>query len=151
MQILIKNTIIIIVLTVFSSCSDKRDFETYINHLGIDFSDSYEIDSITQIGFTDWTLKAYVRISDNDKNKILNKIKAEKTFPFVSTEKEYFEKHYQKEDSIHGFIIGAKYFYGKYETRYAKIGDEITTAGYQTYDFEFDTINNKMFFKYEYE
>jgi len=72
MQNLIKNMYIIIALTLFSSCSDKRDFETYINHLGIDFSDSYEIDSITQVGFTDWTLKAYVQISDNDKGLILN-------------------------------------------------------------------------------
>lgn len=139
------------VLAVLNSCSNQRDFETYINHLGIAFSDSYEIDSITQVGFTDWTLKAYIRISDNDKDMILNKIKAERKFPLVSTEKEYYEKYYRKENSIHGYIIDSKYFYGRYETRYSKIKDEITTAGYQTYDFEFDTINNRMFFKYEYE
>ena len=145
------NMIFLTMLIALTSCSDKKDFETYINHLGIDFSDSYDIDSITQIGFTDWTLKAYLRISDNDKNRILAKIKAKTKFPVVFVEKEYYDTYYQEGASIHGFIIGTKYNYGKSEIRYEKIKGKAEVAGYQIYDIELDTVNNKLFFKYEYE
>ena len=65
------NMTFLTMLIALTSCSDKKDFEIYINHLNIDFLDSYDIDSITQIGFTDWTLKAYLKISDNDKNSTM--------------------------------------------------------------------------------
>lgn len=144
---------IIIILTVvfLDSCSDKRDFELTLKTLGIELSDSYEIDSVTQTGFSDWTLEANVKISENDKKEILSQISTKSNFPIVQYRKEYFEKYHQKGESIHGYKIGAKYYYGISIPRYAEFKDGLDYVGYETYDIELDTINNKMFFKYEYE
>ena len=143
--------LISIILLFSSSCSDKRDFETYFRYTGLEIQDSYEIDSITQVGFTDWTLKAYIRITDNDKKRILNKLKNERKFHFVTNERFYYDNFFQEGDSVHGFIMDSKYYFGIYENRYAKINDKRQVEGYQTYDFQLDTISNKLLFKYEYE
>ncbi len=72
-------------------------------------------------------------------------------FPQVNSEKEYYERYHHKGDSIHGFVIETKYFYGILVTRTTKFKDKKDIAGYETFDLELDTTNNKLFFNYEYE
>ena len=140
-----------LILFLSSSCSDKRDFETYFKHTGLELKDAYVIDSISQAGYTDWTLKAYLIISDNDKKRILDKLNRSREFQFVTSQEFYYDNLYQKEDSIHAFIIDSKYYYGIYEIRYDEINDKKKVAGYEMYDLQLDTISNSLFFNYEYE
>src|SRR5689334_9699359 len=93
-----------LIITFLNSCGDKHDFEQYVNDIGIDLVDEYRIDSIQQSGFTDWTLKAVIAISNNDKKRILETLKRTTNFKKVGSEKEYFEKYHTRNDSIVGFI-----------------------------------------------
>jgi hypothetical protein len=143
--------LISIIILFICSCSNKRDFKNYLRYTGIELKDSYEIDSITQVGLSDWTLKAYVKISNNDKKRILKTLKTYMKFPQVNSENEYYERYHHKGDSIHGYIIDTKYFYGIFVPRTAKFKDKVDIAGYETYDLELDTTNNELYFIYEYE
>lgn len=151
MTIKIGYSVLIISLFLLTSCSDKRDFERYLNHTGVELKDKYSIDSIKQVGFTDCTLESYVKISNRDKAIIVNELKKKIKFQKVRTENEYYDSIYQKGDSLHGFIIERKYYFGIYETRFAKTNKKIEPVGYKMYDLVLDTTTNKLYFKYEYE
>jgi hypothetical protein len=140
--------ICLLMIMVFCSCSDKKDFETYIGNLGIAFAEPYKIDSIKQYGFADWTLEAAVEVHEKDKDKILDKIKRLGRVKKVNSRDFYFDSTHVRKDSTYRFIIGSKYYYGLYKTRY---GDNDSNAGYETYELNLDTLNNKVFFTYGYE
>jgi len=145
-----KISLLLISLLIYS-CSDKKDFETYLKFTGIKLVDAYITDSIKQGGFNDWTLESWVKITDRDKKKIIDKLRGNINFPKVISEKEYYDSIYQKGDSLNGFIIASKYYYGIYKRRYAKIRNQIEAVGYETYDLSLDTTANNLYFKYEYE
>ena len=83
MSIKIGFSILIISIFLLTSCSDKRDFETFLNHTGIELKDTYTIDSIKQVGFNDWTLESYVKISNRDKEIIVSELRKKIKFQKV--------------------------------------------------------------------
>jgi len=151
MNIKCKIVILFIAYLTITSCSDKRDFETYFIESGLELIEPYKVDSINQYGFTDWTLEAYVEISKNETERIINILKTKLKFEKVNSKKEYFDSLYVKGNMMHGFIMDTKYFWGIYMNRYDNSNDKGFVVGYKTYELSVDTLTNKMYFKYEYE
>lgn len=142
-------SLIFLTITLLFSCSNKNDFESNLEILGIELSDSYEVDSITQFGFSDWTLEASVKISEKNKNEIITKINSRIKCPTVNSNDEYYNQYHIMTDTI--YTYKAKYFYGITIPRYVEFKNGIDQAGYETYDLELDTIKNKLYFIYNYE
>ena len=80
-----------LILLLNGSCSDKKDFELYFKQTGLELQDPYEIDSLNQQGVSDWTLKAYITITEKDKKTIINKLRKERKFHSVANEKFYVD------------------------------------------------------------
>jgi hypothetical protein len=135
------------VLTLYS-CSDKRDFETYLSEMNIELIDNYDVVSTSQLGFTDWTLEAEVIISENDKENILRHLNRLGEIVQVQTEKEYFDIHAESENATWTFLAGSKYFHHFSTIRKDDMGEIL---GYETFDVVIDTLGNRLSFKYEYE
>jgi hypothetical protein len=133
------------------SCSDKRDFENYISDLGIDFTEPYKVDSISQFGFNDWTLEAAVQVHEKDKYRILNKIRREAIVEKVNSRELYFDNVHDSKDSLYSFIVASKYYYGMSKTRKEDLNGKMVDVGYELYEMNLDTVNNKLSFRYEYE
>jgi len=132
-----------------SSCSDKSDFEHYFSATELELQETYKIDSISQYGFTDWTLEAYIRISEENEEIILNKMNKDRKYFRVDSKEDYYDNHFPTRDSVLAYIVGSTYYYRLYKKRLSEDNSKMVVEENYTYEIKLDTVTNRLFFQFD--
>jgi hypothetical protein len=93
-------------------------------------------------------LDAYIVVSENEKNRILNHLKSNVIFYPRGSEKAVLKNIQHKKDSIIGLKTGSVYYYNYFKPRFELIKGEKEFVGYETFMIRIDTVTNKLIFNY---